>query len=82
MKSDTSKTTANSTSIVATTSDDLSDPNNLKAIHSIEAILGIKNGENYHQQNPFSSHLFPSSLHIHQENKKRNSNGHYSDSKY
>ncbi|CAF1164001.1 unnamed protein product [Adineta steineri] len=76
MKSDTSKTTTtNSNSILATTSDDLSDPNNLKAIHSIEAILGIKNGENYHQQHPFSSHNFPSSLQIHQHHKKR----HYPD---
>ncbi|CAF2992314.1 unnamed protein product [Rotaria sp. Silwood2] len=82
MKSGTSKTTittTNSMPLVATTSDDLSDPNNLKAIHSIEAILGIKNGDNHHQQHPFSSHLLPSSLDFHQQNKKRHLNEHYPD---
>ena len=33
----------------------------LKAIHSIEAILGIKNLDNHHQQHLFPSHLLPSS---------------------
>jgi len=73
MKSGTSKITTNSTPMVATTSDDLSDPNNLKAIHSIEAILGFKKGDNHHQQHLFPSHLLPSSLQLHQHNKKRNS---------
>ncbi|CAF3691287.1 unnamed protein product [Rotaria sordida] len=86
MKSGTNKTTTatNSMPLVATTSDDLSDPNNLKAIHSIEAILGIKNGDNHHhhhhqQQHSFSSHFLPSSLEFHQHNKKRHSNEHYPD---
>jgi hypothetical protein len=77
MKSGTSKTTANSTPMVATTSDDLSDPNNLKAIHSIEAILGFKKGDHHHQQHLFASHLLSSPL----QHKKRNSDGHYSDGK-
>jgi len=81
MKSGTSKITTNSTPMVATTSDDLSDPNNLKAIHSIEAILGFKKGDNHHQQHLFPSHLLPAPLQLHQHNKKRNSDGHYSDSK-
>jgi len=81
MKSGTSKTTTNSTSILATTSDDLFDPNNLKAIHSIEAILGFKKSDNHHQQHLFASHLLPSPSQLHQQNKKRNSDGHYPDSK-
>jgi len=82
MKSGTSKTTTtpNSTPMLATTSDDLSDPNNLKAIHSIEAILGFKKGDNHHHQHLFPSHLLPTSLQL-QQNKKRNSDGHYSESK-
>jgi hypothetical protein len=68
--------TTNSIPMLATTSDDLSDPNNLKAIHSIEAILGIKNVDNHH---PYSSHLLP--LQLHQQNKKRSLNEHYPDSK-
>jgi hypothetical protein len=50
----------------------------LKAMHSIEAILGIKNLEHHHQQ-----HLFPLSK-LNQPksgNKKRSSNEHYPDSK-
>jgi hypothetical protein len=90
MKSGTNKTTTpNSIPMVITTNDDLSDPNNLKAIHSIEAILGIKNGDNHHQQHLFPSHLLPPSslLQFHQqnnsgfENKKKNSNGQYPDGK-
>lgn len=90
MKSGTNKITAtNSIPMLATTSDDLSDPNNLKAMHSIEAILGFKKGDHHHhhhyshqqqQQNIFPSHLLPSPLQIHQSNKKRNSDGHYTDS--
>jgi hypothetical protein len=83
MKSGTSKTTTtNSVPIMATTTDDLSDPNNLRAIHSIEAILGFKKGDSHHQQQHlFASHLLPSPLQLHQHNKKRNSDGHYPDSK-
>jgi hypothetical protein len=82
MKSGSSKITTNSAPIMATTSDDLSDPNNLRAIHSIEAILGFKKGDNHHhhqQQHLFASHLLPSVLQLHQHNKKKNSNGHYPD---
>lgn len=76
MKSGTCKTTTpNSIPMIATTSDDLSDPNNLKAIHSIEAILGFKKGDHHHQQHLFPSQLLPSPLQLHQSNKKR----HYSD---
>jgi hypothetical protein len=85
MKSGSSKITTNSAPIMATTSDDLSDPNNLRAIHSIEAILGFKKGDNHHhhqQQHLFASHLLPSALQLHQHNKKKNSNGHYPDRKY
>ncbi len=85
MKSGTSKTktTTNSAPLMATTSDDLSDPNNLRAIHSIEAILGFKKGDHHHQhQHLFASHLLPTPLQLHQHNKKRNSDGHYSDCKY
>lgn len=86
MKSATSKiiiataATNNSSAMLATTSDDLSDPNNLKAIHSIEAILGIKNGDNHHQHS-FATHFLSSPLEFHQKNKKRNLNDHYPDSK-
>jgi hypothetical protein len=66
--------TTNSIPMIATTSDDLSDPNNLKAIHSIEAILGIKNVDNHHS-------YLPLPLQLHQQNKKRNLNEHYPDSK-
>ncbi|CAF4293346.1 unnamed protein product, partial [Rotaria magnacalcarata] len=73
----------------ATTSDDLLDSNNLKAIHSIEAILGIRNNDNHYQQqqqqqqqqqHSFSSHLIPSQLEFHHRSKKRISNEHYPDS--
>jgi hypothetical protein len=70
MKSGTNKT---SIPMVATTNDDL------KAIHSIEAILGIKNLDNHHhhqQQHLFPSHLLPPSKF---GNKKRSSNEHYPD---
>ncbi|CAF3438125.1 unnamed protein product [Rotaria socialis] len=84
MKSGKTKTTAHSIPMIATTSDDLLDPNNLKAIHSIEAILGIRNNDNHYQQqqqqqHPFSSHLIPSQLEFHHRSKKRTSNEHYPD---
>lgn len=80
MKSGTSKITPNSIPMVATTSDDLTDPNNLKAIHSIEAILGIKNNEHHnHQHQQYSAHFMPSEFH--HQSKKRSSNEHYPDRK-
>ncbi|CAF0746673.1 unnamed protein product [Rotaria sp. Silwood1] len=92
MKSSTNKTsssTTNSISMVSTTNDDL------KAIHSIEAILGIKHYDSHHhhhhhhqqqQQQQYlfpSSHLIPSSKFNQQKfsNKKRISNESYPDSK-
>jgi hypothetical protein len=73
MKNGPSKT---SISMIPPTNDDL------KAIHSIEAILGIKNLDNHHQQHLFPSHLLSSSK-INQQkfgNKKRNLNEPYPDS--
>lgn len=61
---------------MATTSDDLSDPNNLKAMHSIEAILGFKKGDGQHQQHLFNSHFLSAPLQPYQSNKKRHSDGH------
>jgi hypothetical protein len=76
MKNGTSKT---SIAMVPPTNDDL------KAIHSIEAILGIKNFENHHhhhhqqQQHLYPPpHLLPSTKFT---SKKRNSNEHYPESK-
>jgi hypothetical protein len=66
-----------SISMVPPTHDDL------KAIYSIEAILGMKNLDNHSQQHLFPSHLLPSSK-MHQQklgHKKRSSNEHYPDSK-
>jgi len=68
MKNGTNKT---SISMVTTTTND-----DLKAIHSIEAILGIKNlDHHHHQQHLFPTHLLPSSkLNQHKHgNKKRSS---------
>jgi hypothetical protein len=69
MKNGTSKTSISM--VTPTTNDDL------KAIHSIEAILGIKNLDNHHQQQQhlFPTHLLPSSkLNQHKHgNKKRSS---------
>ncbi len=80
MKSGTSKTSGtNSISMIPPSNDDL------KAIHSIEAILGIKNiGNHHHQQHLFPSHLLPSSKFYHPKlgNKKRSSNGLYPESNY
>ena len=60
MKSGSSKTThAYPMAAMSFINEDLSDPNNLKGIHSIESILGIKSFE--HQQHLFASHLLPSS---------------------
>ena len=78
--------------MTATTSDDFSDPNNLKATHSIEAILGMKNGEthyfppHHHQQRQQQQHLLSSQLilstsELQQQNKKRYSDTHYPNSK-
>lgn len=70
MKNGTNKT---SITMIPPINDDL------KAIHSIEAILGIKNFDN-HQQ-----HLFSSSTKLNQEkfgNKKRSLNELYPDSMF
>jgi hypothetical protein len=81
MKSGTSKTSStNSIPMVPPINDDL------KAIHSIEAILGIKNFDNHHQQHLFPSHLLPpSSSKFNQQklgnHKKRSSNEPYPESK-
>jgi len=80
MKSGTSKTSGtNSISMIPPSNDDL------KAIHSIEAILGIKNigNHHHHQQHLFPSHLLPSSKFYHPKlgNKKRSSSGLYPESK-
>ncbi|CAF0830110.1 unnamed protein product [Adineta steineri] len=78
MKSSTNKTsTTNSIPMIPPNSDDL------KAIHSIEAILGIKNLDHHHQQHLFPSHLLPSSKFYQQKlaSKKRNANELYLDSK-
>jgi hypothetical protein len=74
MKSGTSKT---SSTMVPPINDDL------KAIHSIEAILGIKNFDHHHQQHLFPTHLLPSSKFNQQKtgSKKRSSNEPYPDSK-
>lgn len=70
--------------------EDPTDPNNLKAMHSIEAILGIKAGEQHHAFGFPSAHQFPpqhlllaSASYAHQhgsgaENKKQR---HYADGK-
>jgi site-specific recombinase XerC len=78
MKNGTNKT---SISMISPTNDDL------KAIHSIEAILGIKNLDNHHHHHHSQQHLFPSHLlsssKLNQEklgSKKRSSNEHYPDS--
>lgn len=83
MKSGTNKPTShcNSHPLMATTSDDLSDPNNLKAMHSIEAILGFKKGDGQHQQHLFNTHFLSAPLQPHQSNKKRHSDGHDLDRK-
>jgi hypothetical protein len=71
------------------TNDDLSDPNNLKAVHSIEAILGIKNVEHHHQQqtksspsqHPLAAHLarYSHAINFEFDNEKRQSHRHCSD---
>jgi hypothetical protein len=78
MKSGTNKMSAtNSIPMVPPINDDL------KAIHSIEAILGVKNLEHHHQQHLFPSHLLPSSKFNQPKHgsKKRSSNEPYPDSK-
>ena len=89
MKSNTKKAQTHSMPMLITSSEDLSDPNNLKAVHSIEAILGIKNGE-HHQPDGYPTQLLSvsSSLPLAQqrnyetENRKRYSNGHYPPSEW
>ena len=66
---------------MGTTSDNFSDPNNLKAVHSIEAILVFKRGDGHPQQHLFPSHLLSTPLQLHQQNKKRHSDGHDLDRK-
>jgi hypothetical protein len=78
MKSGANKTSlTNPMSMIPLSNDDFLDPNHLKAMHSIESILGIKN----QQQHLFASHLLPASqFHQHKHNaKKRSSNEHYPD---
>ena len=59
MKSGTNKINGNSTTMMNNNStiDDPTDPNNLKAIHSIEAILGIKNEEHFPNAAQFQTSL-------------------------
>ena len=79
MKTTANKTSStNSISMVSTTNDDL------KAVHSIEAILGIKNIDSHHQQHLFPSHIKSSSSIFDEErfgNRKRSFNEPYSNSK-
>jgi hypothetical protein len=70
MKNGTSKT---SIAMVPPTNDDL------KAIHSIEAILGIKNFENHHHHQQQEHHLYPP--HLKSTSKKRASDEPYPESK-
>jgi hypothetical protein len=70
MKNGTSKT---SIAMVPPTNDDL------KAIHSIEAILGIKNFENHHHHHQQQPYLYPPNMKF--TSKKRTSNEHYPESK-
>ena len=65
-------------SLMSLTNEDPLDPNNLKGIHSIESILGIKNFEHHSQ-----THLLPSTQYYSHKSssKKRALTEHYSDRK-